>query len=148
MRVNSKLCCVLSALAAAPLSMAQTKMPSRAEPITGTFLSVQASNQWLATQLIGLPVIGAGGEKIGSIDDLIVDQSGAIQAVMIDVGGFLGIGAKDIAVSLQTMTILRDSNGDRASVRLSRQEIESAPGFQRFSGKPVESLPQTSSKSK
>jgi sporulation protein YlmC with PRC-barrel domain len=135
-------------LAASPLLMAQTKMPSHAEPITGTFLSVQASNQWLATQLIGITVVDAGGEKIGSIDDLVIDQSGAIQAVIIGVGGFLGIGAKDIAVSLQTMTIVRDSNGDRASVKLSRQEIERAPSFQRFTGKPVESLSQASPKSK
>ncbi len=146
--MDSKLCCVLVALAATPLLLAQTKMPSRAEPVTGTFLSVQASNQWLATQLIGITVTGAGGEKIGSIDDLVIDQSGAIQAVIIGVGGFLGIGAKDIAVSLQMMTIVRNGNGDRASVQLTRQEIELAPSFQRFTGKPVESLPQISPKSK
>ncbi len=140
MRIELKLCCALTALALMPALMAQTKVPSRAEPITGTFLSVQASNQWLASQLIGLSVAGAGGEKIGSISDLIVDQSGAIQAVIIGVGGFLGIGAKDIAVSLQAMTILRDSSGDKASVRLTRQEIELAPSFQRFTGKPVEGL--------
>jgi hypothetical protein len=137
---------VFAAVAAAPLLMAQTRMPSRAEPVTGTFLSVQASNQWLATQLVGLAVVGAGGEKIGSINDLVVDQSGAIQAVVIGVGGFLGIGAKDIAVSLQAMTILRDGRGDSASVQLSRREIELAPGFQRFTGKPVEGLPQISPK--
>lgn len=140
MRIEVKLCFVLTALALTPALMAQTKMPSRAEPITGTFLSVQASNQWLASQLIGLSVTGANNEKIGSIGDLIVDQSGAIQAAIIGVGGFLGIGAKDIAVSLQAMTIMRDSSGDKASVQLTRQDIELAPSFQRFTGKPVEGL--------
>lgn len=147
MRVEAKFCYAVAVFAVAPLLMAQTKMPSRAEPITGTFLSVQASNQWLATQLIGLTVLGANNEKIGSINDLVVDQSGAIQAAVIGVGGFLGIGAKDIAVSLQAMTIVRDSSGDRASVQLSRQEIELAPSFQRYTGKPVEGLPPVPRKS-
>ena len=147
MRVEAKFCCAVAVIAVAPLLSAQTKMPSRAEPITGTFLSVQASNQWLATQLIGLTVLGANNEKIGSINDLVVDQSGAIQAAVIGVGGFLGIGAKDIAVSLQAMTIVRDGSGDKASVQLSRQEIELAPGFQRYTGKPVEGLPPVSRKS-
>lgn len=137
MRKSAKLHWALTAFAVAPALMAQTKMPSRAEPITGTFLSVQASNQWLASQLVGLTVIGAGNEKIGSISDLVVDQSGAIQAVVIGVGGFLGIGAKDIAVLLQAMTIVRDASGNKASVQLSRQEIELAPSFQRYTGKPV-----------
>lgn len=147
MRVEAKFCYAVAVLAVAPLLMAQTKMPSRAEPITGTFLSVQASNQWLATQLIGLTVLGANNEKIGSINDLVVDQSGAIQAAVIGVGGFLGIGAKDIAVSLQAMTIVRDGSGDKASVQLSRQEIELAPSFQRYTGKPVEGLPPVPRKS-
>lgn len=148
MRLGSKPCYVLVIIAATPLPMTQTKMPSSAEPVTGTFLSVQASNQWLATQPIGVTVVGADGEKIGSIDDLVTDQSGAIHAIIIGVGGFLGIGAKDIAVSLQMMTVMRDSNGDRTSVQLSRRKIELAPGFQRFTGKPAESLSQTSPKSK
>lgn len=147
MRVEAKFCCAVAMLAVAPVLMAQTKMPSRTEPITGTFLSVQASNQWLATQLIGLTVLGANNEKIGSINDLVVDQSGAIQAAVIGVGGFLGIGAKDIAVSLQAMTIVRDGSGDKASVQLSRQEIELAPSFQRYTGKPVEGLPPVPRKS-
>ncbi len=99
------------ALGVAPALMAQTKMPSNAEPMTGTFLSVQASNQFLSSQLVGLPVYVSANEKIGMIGDLVIDQSGAIQAVVIAVGGFLGVGAKDIAVSMKSVTILRDGTG-------------------------------------
>jgi sporulation protein YlmC with PRC-barrel domain len=126
--------------------MAQTKMPSAAEPITGTFLSVQASNQWLATKLVGLPVYGVQNEKIGSINDLVIDQSGAIQAVVIGVGGFLGIAAKDIAVSLKTINIIRDANEEKAVVELTKPEIELAPAFQHYVKQPVEALPPTSPK--
>jgi sporulation protein YlmC with PRC-barrel domain len=128
----------LAALAVMPALMAQTKMPSKTEPITGTFLSVQASNQWLASRMIGLSVYDSANENIGRISDLVIDQSGAVQAIVVGVGGFLGIGAKGIAVSLQSATIVRDQNGDKAHVKLSKPEIELAPSFQPFTGKPVE----------
>ena len=136
----------LAALAVTPALMAQTKMPSKTEPITGTFLSVQASNQWLASRMIGLSVYDSANENVGKISDLVIDQSGAVQAVVVGVGGFLGIGAKDIAVSLQSVTIVRDRSGDKVQVKLSKPEIELAPSFQPFTGKAVQGLPPTSAK--
>ena len=97
-----------AALAVAPVLAAQTKTPSKTGPITGTFLSVQASNQWLASRLIGLDVYDSANENIGKIRDLVIDRSGAIQALVVGIGGFFRIGAKDIAVSLQSATIMRD----------------------------------------
>ena len=135
-----------AALVIAPVLTAQTKMPSKTEPVTGTFLSVQASNQWLASRLVGLNVYDSASENIGKITDLVIDQSGAIQAIVVGVGGFLGIGVKDIAVSLQSATIVRDQDGDKAHVKLSKPEIELAPSFQPFTGKAVEGLPPTSTK--
>jgi sporulation protein YlmC with PRC-barrel domain len=115
--------------------MAQTKMPSQTQPLTGTFLSVQASNQWLASKLIGSSVYDSNNENIGRISDLVIDQSGAIQAVVIGVGGFLGVAAKDIAVSLRSMTVLRDKDGDKVTVQLTKPEIELAPSLQPFAAK-------------
>lgn len=137
---------VLAALFIVPAVMAQTKMPSSVTPMTGTFLSVQASNQWRSSQMIGMPVFDRTNEKIGSIVDLVIDQSGAVQAVVIGVGGFLGIGEKNIAVSLREMTVSRDKDGDRAVIKLSKSEIGLAPSFQIYTGKAVEPLPQTSPK--
>jgi sporulation protein YlmC with PRC-barrel domain len=146
MRAISKAGSALAALVVMPALMAQTKMPSKAEPVTGTFLSVQASNQWLSTQLVGVPVYDSANEKIGTISDLVIDQSGTIQAIVVGVGGFLGIGAKEIAVSLNKMTIIREDGGDKAVAQLSRPEIELAPSFQVYTGKPVGPLPSTSAK--
>ena len=97
----------------------------------------------------GTSVFDADAEKIGAIECVMIEKvSGRVSFAVLSFGGFLGIGAKDIAVSLQMMTVMRDSNGDRTSVQLSRRKIELAPGFQRFTGKPAESLSQTSPKSK
>jgi sporulation protein YlmC with PRC-barrel domain len=146
MRVIFKAWSACAALAVMPALMAQTKMPSKAEPMTGTFLSVQASNQWLSTQLVGVAVYDSANEKIGAISNLVIDQSGTIQAIVIGVGGFLGVGTKDIAVSLNKMTIIREDGGDKAIAQLSKPEIELAPSFQVYTGKPVEPLSSTSAK--
>ncbi|AWN43209.1 PRC-barrel domain-containing protein [Methylobacterium durans] len=51
-----------------------------------------------ASTLIGLGVIGQDHVKVGKIEDVLVDRGGRIQAVILDVGGFLGIGTKRVAV--------------------------------------------------
>jgi hypothetical protein len=130
----------LMALFIMPALMAQTQMPSNAMPMTGTFLSVQANNQWLASKLIGLSVLTPTDEKIGTISDLVIDQSGAVQAAVIGVGGFLGMGTKDVAIALRELKISRTAVGDKVTMRLSRNELELAPTFQAYTGEPVRPL--------
>jgi sporulation protein YlmC with PRC-barrel domain len=55
---------------------------------------------WQTSKLRGLGIYNNSHEKIGTISDLIVDSSGKVQAVVIGVGGFLGIGQRDIAVPM------------------------------------------------
>ena len=53
---------------------------------------------FLITKMIGVPVRNAAGDSVGKIDDLLITDGGILKAVVIDVGGFLGIGSKVIAV--------------------------------------------------
>src|SRR5687768_12113336 len=63
-----------------------------------TFLEVRPQDQFRASKLIGTRVTGANNENIGEINDVLMDQNGRAHAVIIGVGGFLGIGEKDVAV--------------------------------------------------
>jgi sporulation protein YlmC with PRC-barrel domain len=54
---------------------------------------------WRASKVVGLSVYNESNEKIGSINDLVMDKSGAIKAAVIGVGGFLGMGEHLVAVS-------------------------------------------------
>jgi sporulation protein YlmC with PRC-barrel domain len=54
---------------------------------------------WRASKVVGLNVYNESNEKIGSINDLVMDKSGAIKAAVIGVGGFLGMGEHLVAVS-------------------------------------------------
>jgi sporulation protein YlmC with PRC-barrel domain len=87
---------------ATALSGALIAFPALADSNT-TFVKNQALDQWRASKLVGVSVMGADQKKIGKIEDVLIDHSGAAQTVVIGVGGFLGIGTKDVAVPFNTL---------------------------------------------
>jgi len=58
----------------------------------------QQPGQFLASKLIGTTVYGTNNERVGDVNDVVMDRDGRAQALVIGVGGFLGIGEKDVAV--------------------------------------------------
>jgi hypothetical protein len=89
-----------SALIAAP-ALAQTSTSS-ASSATST-QSASAAGLWQGSKLIGLSVYDSQNQKIGSIVQVMVDKSGSIQSVVIGVGGFLGMGERDVAVKFSEL---------------------------------------------
>ena len=69
----------------------------------GTFVTVPPTGAWRASDLEGKDVYDQSGESIGSITDVLVTEEGKINAVLVGVGGFLGIGRKDVAVSMSAL---------------------------------------------
>lgn len=61
---------------------------------------------WRASKLMGLDVYNDSNEKLGDINEILVDKSGNVQAVVIGVGGFLGMGEHDIAVSMDKLKFM------------------------------------------
>jgi hypothetical protein len=57
----------------------------------------------MASKLIGTTVISTNNESIGDVNDVIMDRQGKAMAVVIGVGGFLGIGEKDVAVAFDKL---------------------------------------------
>jgi len=70
------------------------------------------ANQMMASDLIGTRVVSTNNESIGDINDVIVDRNGQVMAVIVGVGGFLGIGEKDVAVPFNSLEF---ANGQQAS---------------------------------
>lgn len=94
---------------------------------------VAADTDNLGTRLIGQPVYSSTGddaEEIGSISDLVFDADGQITAVVIGVGGFLGIGEKSVAVDFQSLEFtLAADNTERWVVPTSADALNAAPDF-------------------
>ena len=55
-------------------------------------------------KLIGVGVYDASDQRVGKIEDMLVDHDGKVEIVVIGVGGFLGIGAKDVAVPFKALS--------------------------------------------
>src|SRR5271154_2920647 len=77
--------------------------PAMAQTSGDPFIKQQEINQWRASKLVGVAVMGADQKKIGSIEEVLVDHDGNAQTIVISVGGFLGMGAKDVAVPFKAM---------------------------------------------
>ena len=67
--------------------------------------------------------------KIGDITDLIVESSGKIEAAMVGVGGFLGIGEKDVAVQFEALKPTTKNNKTYLVLNTTKDALKSAPGF-------------------
>jgi sporulation protein YlmC with PRC-barrel domain len=67
------------------------------------FLEVRQPDQFRSTNLRGTRVYGANNENMGEINDVLINRSGQVAAVIIGVGGFLGIGEKDVAVPMSML---------------------------------------------
>ena len=95
---------LLSAAFIAGPAYAQTAQPAAPAATTATAGSkMMLKNNWRASKLMGLDVYNEANEKLGDINELILDKDGKINAVVIGVGGFLGMGEHDIAVSMDKL---------------------------------------------
>lgn len=69
----------------------------------GQFMTQIQSGQIMASDLIGTRVVSANNESIGDINDVVLDRNGQVMAAVVGVGGFLGIGEKDVAVPFNSL---------------------------------------------
>jgi hypothetical protein len=106
---------------------------------------VPASGQWRASKLMGVNVYNAQNEKLGEINELIVDASGRLAGAVIGVGGFLGMGEHDVLVPLERLKFANEagknttgqSSGnsskqwypDRAVLSASKDQLKAMPQF-------------------
>ena len=103
---------------------------------------VAADTDNLGSRLIGQPVYSSAGddaEEIGSISDLVFDENGQITAVIIGVGGFLGIGEKAVAVDFQSLEFtLAADNTERWVLPTTAEALTAAPDFVWEEDEPVD----------
>jgi len=97
-----------------------------------TVSGMDANNVMMASNLIGSKVYSNNNENVGDINDIIIGSDGRGQGIVIGVGGFLGLGEKDVLVSLDRIQFSRDNNNNnRMIIADSRQDLENAPAFDR-----------------
>jgi sporulation protein YlmC with PRC-barrel domain len=97
-------------------------------------ITAQKPDEWLATRLRGTSVLGSDGIKIGSVDDILLDRNGSIKALVIGVGGFLGIGAKDVAVPFKQFQVVPGTDGkaDVLTLSMTKDQLADAQDFKPY----------------
>ena len=94
------------------------------------FSSSVNSGDILASDLIGMKVKNSAGDNLGDVNDLVIDPSGKPSVAVIGVGGFLGIGEKDVGVPFNRLQIAMDKNSKRvARLDTDKSTLKSAPNF-------------------
>jgi sporulation protein YlmC with PRC-barrel domain len=89
-----------------------------------------AANTFRASKLMGLHVKNAAGEKLGTVDDFVMDvSSGKIAYVAMGVGGVLGIGEKLFAVPYSAFTVAHDKDGMSFVLDTTKEKLQASPGF-------------------
>jgi hypothetical protein len=74
-------------------------------------------------ELESMRLFGANGEEIGEIEDVLGDAAGMPAAVTVEVGGFLGMGEREVILQLDAITVA----GLRLTLDATREQIEALP---------------------
>jgi sporulation protein YlmC with PRC-barrel domain len=117
----------------APSSSAATPAATSS---TAKFVNSQRSDQFLASKFKGTDVIGSDDQKIGDVSDILFDKDGKIEAYVVGVGGFLGIGAKDVALAPSAFQIVAGdkskNESDKLKVSMTKDELKQAANFEPY----------------
>jgi hypothetical protein len=101
---------------------------------TGKFVTKQSPDQFLASKFKGTDVIGTDDKKIGDVSDMLFDKDKKILAYIVGVGGFLGIGSKDVALDPAAFQTVPGSSATDFKLRLSmtKDQLKEAPAFEPY----------------
>jgi hypothetical protein len=83
-------------------------------------------------EMTGAPVFGPSGEQFGAVGALVIDPQGKVEAAVVDLGGFMGIGVKQVLLPLDDLEIEREtaSGAVRVYSAATAEELDAMPGVE------------------
>jgi hypothetical protein len=113
------------------------------------FISQQSQDQWVFSKFKGTDVLGPDNAHIGNVNDMLFDKQGKIVGLIVGVGGFLGIGEKNVAIDMSAFQPVpydtgsstsgagtASRNDDPTMVKLkvswTKDQLKNAPDFQYY----------------
>ena len=99
--------------------------------------AVEAVDKDQALAILGRPVTGAGGQEIGRLTDVLVDGTGQPQAAVLDIGGFMGVGSRSIAVHWNLLHFTPTDPKAPIKLTLSLDQIKAMPEYKGIENKPA-----------
>ena len=85
-----------------------------------------------ADDLQGASVYGSNNERVADVDEVLMTPEGKVERLVVNVGGFVGIGSRNIAIDMNEVDIHKDANNDvRVYIPMNEQELRQMPEYKR-----------------
>jgi ribosomal 30S subunit maturation factor RimM len=94
--------------------------------------NMQTADEFRTSKLVGSKVYNNANENIGSIEDIILKSDGAMDEVVLSVGGFLGMGDKYVAVPFSNLKVTRDGSSVKIVTDGTKESLKAQPDYQFF----------------
>jgi hypothetical protein len=108
-------------------------MPS---PSSAKVINSQRPDQWVASKFKSTDVVGADSQKIGDVNDLLFAKDGKIEAFIVSVGGFLGIGTKYVAIDPAAFQLVpgdkSKNESDKLRLPMTKEQLQQAANFEYY----------------
>lgn len=124
-------------VASTVLFMSAAAVPAFADTNNIDFIAKQQTTEWLATDLVGLTVENPAGEELGDINDLVLGKDGQVVGAVVGVGGFLGMGEKNVAIPFGIVETKTADDETIVLLNTTREALEGAPDYADTEGKPL-----------
>ncbi len=126
---------------------AQPPAAATAPAASPKFIAAQSADQWVFSKFKGTDVLGPDNAQVGNVNDVLFEKNGKIDALIIGVGGFLGIGEKNVAIDMSAFQVVPadtgsstntavSANNDPTHVKLkvswTKDQLKQAPDFQYY----------------
>jgi sporulation protein YlmC with PRC-barrel domain len=117
------------AMLASPAFAEDAKTTTGAAPADAKFSTV-SKDEMFSSKLKGLNVYNQKDESVGEITDIAI-KNHQVDALILSVGGFLGVGERYVAVSPSSVNVRYDSKNDKwlASMNTTKEALKAAPEF-------------------
>ncbi|WP_193370851.1 PRC-barrel domain-containing protein [Pelagibius marinus] len=129
---------ILTVAAVAALAVSPAAVAQQAKPY---FFTEQQPGEKLSDSYIGASVVARsseGLENVGKVTDLLLSDSNKVVGVVVDIGGFLGVGAKPVGLSWTALSEEQSDGELLLLTNMTREELEAAPAFKTIAEKQVE----------
>ena len=122
----------------APPAAKPTEPPTAKTTATSVDKTTGAQKLWYARQadevraskLIGTTVVNAANERVGDVNEIVLTKDGKVAAVILGVGGFLGMGEREVAVNFNSIRMNRDNNNNMVlTVNATKESLKDAPAW-------------------
>jgi sporulation protein YlmC with PRC-barrel domain len=114
---------------AAPAATAPTDTTTTAAIDRSTLKEMPAA-EMRAEDLVGTTVYGADDANVGEIGDVLLTADGKIDAYLVDVGGFLGIGEKEVAIGSDNLAFMTDNDGNKyLYTTFTKEQLDAAAAY-------------------